>query len=107
MDQRAYESEGLIGGAGVEAAKAPMSSTEAVMSELEMEIMSLDEQISELFRKIKPVIIERNETVASEPLDDRAGRSAESALASSIQEKARRLRDIKLRVRSVSRAIDL
>ena len=85
----------------------PESATEGAMSRVEMEIMKIDEEVTRLYRRLRPVIYESagSETVPGDP--DGKARLRSSPLGQSLEEKGRRLREIRHRLSSLADAVDL
>lgn len=85
-----------------------LSSNEIAMANLEQEIMALDESVSSLNRRLKPVkdnTVEKSATNITG--DPNPNPPALSPLAQSINEKTNRVRSIRNRVNSITSSIDL
>lgn len=105
--QRDYrEDEGMLMKA---AEDKPLSSSETAMMDLEQEIAMLDEELSMLSRKLKPVQDNSIEKAAAAGVGsvNEARRRPISPMAQSIDEKANRIRQIRSRLRSLTNSVDL
>lgn len=92
------------------AADKPLSTVEIAMMELEQEIMSLDEMIGGLSRKLQPVqdnTVGKNEQIGTEPAGRNSSKNPLSPMAQSITEKANRVSQIRDRIRTLINSIDL
>lgn len=87
----------------------PLSSNDLAMANLEQEIVALDETISALNRRLKPVKDNSAEKTAAvaERVEPSQNPPALSPLAQSIDEKANRVRAIRRRVDAITSSIDL